>query len=145
MENKYYTPKIEEFHVGFECEFKSYKNDGKGNFMEQWDKRAIGLHTFQENSYEQITCDSNWRVKYLNEQDILNFGFKYTNNNLDLIKITDEKVIRIRLRIIDDMPHLRIYQTDEIFNKEQSFPIFVGKIKNKSEFKKIIEQLEIIT
>ena len=27
MENKYYTPSIEEFHVGFECEYKEINSE----------------------------------------------------------------------------------------------------------------------
>lgn len=134
MENKYYTPEIKEFYEGFEHQIKNEENG-------QW---YDGIHL---NEYCNTISDDlrhkRIRVKYLDEQDILYSGFRYTNNDLDLIKITNEKVIRIRLRIINDIPHLKIYQTDEIFNKEQSFPIFVGKIKNKSEFKKLLKQLEI--
>ena len=33
MNNKYYTPKIEEFHVGFECEWQSQVRN------ETWNKQ----------------------------------------------------------------------------------------------------------
>ena len=143
MDNKYYQPTIEEFFVGFECEFKSFKNSGDAIFIEQWDKNIIGLHTFQKDSYEQLTYNSNWRVRYLSEQDILDLGFKYTNNDLDLVKIVKDKTNRIRFRTIDNEPHLRIYEKSERSYKDEWLPIFIGKIKNKNELIKLLKQLEI--
>lgn len=144
MENKYYTPEIEEFCVGVECEWQSkIRNETWNKQTSDTDLVSIAYDTI-EHADEDESYEEQFRVKYLDGQDITDLGFKYTNNNLDLIKITDEKVIRIRLRIVDDIPHLRIYQTDEIFNKEQTFPIFVGKIKNRSELQKLLKQLEVI-
>ena len=48
-ENKYYIPTIEEFHVGFECEF--YNSKDKHFYFEApdgWIKTMIGENTFYE-------------------------------------------------------------------------------------------------
>lgn len=44
MENKYYTPTIEEFHVGFEYEYRNTVRDSSGNQIKSmWKKETFGL------------------------------------------------------------------------------------------------------
>ena len=136
--SKYYTPEIEEFCVGFECEFKSYDKNNK----EQWDKRVIGIHSFQESSYEQIDYKSNWRVKYLDEKDILSLGFNlhYKPHNVKFyFKNQDEKIgITLRKYFYNDgFCNVHIYEL-----REPILTLFSGKIRNKTELIKLLSQLD---
>lgn len=153
MENKYYTPELEEFHVGFECEFKSYRNDGKGKVIEQWKKNIIGLHTFEKDSYEQITYSSNWRVKYLDKDDFLDLDFifygqqeinklnqpvmMFHSNEFNIMVGYYYKINKIVIATKDP-------SKNEIFLKTNQDPNRISGllIKNKSEFKKLLKQLE---
>src|ERR1700742_1583934 len=76
MENRYYTPEIEEFCVGFECEINPLVPFGKGGLTELSGK------------WEAFKC-SNWnsrrwfnieekRVKLFDRADIESCGFKYS-------------------------------------------------------------------
>ena len=126
--SKYYTPEIEEFCVGFECEFKSYDKNNK----EQWDKRVIGIHSFQESSYEQIDYKSNWRVKYLDGQDIESLGWKL---NTDLYIRNN-----ITLQVHKDSITIKYYDN---FNNDSRTHVEQINIKTKDEFITLLKQLRI--
>lgn len=154
MDSKYYEPILEEFYVGFECEFKSYDNDGKGNFIERWDKRVIGLHTFQESYYEQITYNSNWRVKYLDEQDILDLGFeKHSSKDNKYLKSSCEVYSNDKLNITlahyPEINKISIITRDlskselALLSNWDDKSVNLITIKNKSELVKLFKQLEI--
>jgi|GEM_PF-2218371 len=137
MENevKHYTPEIEEFCVGFEYEKKSSDHptlfDWESYFFES------------DFSFEYIKSDlrdGNIQVKYLDEQDILDSGF------LLILKPTEQKVyfrdrddrigITFRKNFYEDFGNVHIYEI-----KKPLLTFFQGKIKNKTEFKKILKQL----
>jgi hypothetical protein len=121
MENKYYTPTIEEFHVGFEYE------DGSLYGKNEWTKLIVSTqHSLEETEY--ILQTNRIRVKYLDSSDIESLGFtqigydSYEKSNwfIDL----DEKQL------------IFIYsQTGKVY--------FQGNIKNISELRVILKQLNI--
>lgn len=78
MESKYYTPTIEEFHIGFECE-------KTGNELSpQWHNYIVNISTFAEPFVKGNTkLGSSFRVKYLDKEDIESFGFKCEEDNKD--------------------------------------------------------------
>lgn len=159
MENditKCYTPTIEEFHVGFEYEILAVDGNKKDN--SDWNKFIFGIYDIYEfdcegwndNLKEYISLKS-VRVKYLDKQDIESLGFLPSNHN---------KSIFIFNKMISILPHLPKTTIGINFNEgikhilifnapnEQAFPsgvnLFVGNIKNKSELKRILTQLNII-
>ena len=82
MNEKYYTPKIKEFYVGFEYEWKC---DGT---QTDWTKSTCSI------LMNPLDVDARrineYRVKYLDQEDIESLGFKediyngvkcFTNNN----------------------------------------------------------------
>jgi len=77
MENKYYTPTIEEFHVGFEFEFRhsDYKEDG-------WKKFTTPVFNMEREDCP-FACQTleEYRVKYLDREDIESLGFTRINNS----------------------------------------------------------------
>ena len=128
MENKYYLPKIEELHVGFECEID--QSEINKNF--KWCEYVIGT------DYENITIaraisevnKNGIRVKYLDRQDIESFGFKLFENMPSRFHYNKYEL---------DADYLNVIRIEYDCNY-----IFKGRIKNKSELKKLLIQLEII-
>lgn len=125
--NKYYTPSIEEFHVGFEYQglVDYYKNEYKTFIVENAYDLIKRMETY-------ISQDMDWvRVKYLDKEDIESLGFEqqslpyqFKKDWYKLVKRHEENQY-----IIEDGR----YQDQ----------IFVGVIKNKSELKKLLTQLGI--
>lgn len=148
MEDKYYTPKIEEFHVGFECERVNIENA-------QWGKWVIkDIEELSEcPSYLSIEghLDAEFiRVKYLDKEDIESLGFTFIGKTIDnwFILNTDFKLggltyRHITLRYGED--NLLVvfgneYESEKTVNDEV---LFRGYIKNKNELKKLMKQLNI--
>tara|TARA_B000000475_G_C15935671_1_gene422640 strand:+ start:154 stop:525 length:372 start_codon:yes stop_codon:yes gene_type:complete len=121
--SEYYTPKIEEFHVGFE--YEEFCND-------DWYKKQYKQDNFLNHDFECVfeKCYKT-RVKYLDKKDIEDLGFKqvgysfsrplFVKNGLNLI--------------LDDI------KREISFNNIKNVNF---KIKNKSELKKIVEMLGIV-
>lgn len=70
MKEKYYTPELEEFHVGFEYEVQSIENAHWGKVI-----CSSGFGAFDDdiNDLEEERI----RVKYLDKADIESLGFKF--------------------------------------------------------------------
>lgn len=137
QDNKYYTPDITEFHVGFECEINHRDRDGSGN--RTWSKEIIRFSQpymdFIKYLFEKEK--NNIRVKYLDKEDIESLGFKeyvhsygtdFRNKTHKIAWWWDNKGIEIR-----------IITESGIGEK----CVFSGVVKNKSELKKLLEQLNI--
>jgi len=124
---KYYTPDISEFRVGFEYEFRL--PDGS------WEKRKI--RKGYEVSLVQREMDTpsmrgpKYRVKYLDEQDILDLGFEKTG--LAYIK----EGISIR-RLSDDAQWLLASYKVKVHCMPH---LIFSNLKNKSELQQIFKML----
>ena len=136
--DKYYTPEIEEFHIGFEVE--CYDDNDK-----TWDIVYIDSQPALCN----ITgLNLNIRVKYLDREDIESLGWIYKGGKT--IKkgkayFSDEKeVIGITLRpnfFEDNHASIHIYALKPSGGIQNT--IFAGKIKNRTELKKLLKQLNL--
>lgn len=139
MENKYYTPAIEEFHVGFEYEIwdKVLVDDKFWGFKvkkSMFVEKHLTQTFFNYNLILDLEEDK-IRVKYLDKKDIESLGIE--------VKIIDCG------EDTEDYPDLLIngasfgaYHADEITNIE-IFSTFYT-IKNKSELKRLLTQLRLI-
>ena len=132
-ENKYYTPEISEFHVGFEYEYYNeyHRPDGI------WEK--VGLNEFDDWFVHNFEIEKS-RVKYLDKQDIEDLGFKEDENNstpdrLNLELYKNGFTIGV---VLYNVTELIIYKYT---GKEDV--LFRGTIKNKSELKKLLKQIGI--
>jgi hypothetical protein len=140
---KYYTPEIEEFHVGFE-------------YQSMWGLEGINAEWHDEiysekNSIEHL-IDS-IRVKYLDKKDIESFGFgdlKKSVCNWYLLEGVFEdgfasygvwKYIRLQHDVERNKVAIRAY---EYSLQEEEVVLFQGSIRNKSELKRLLKQLNII-
>ena len=153
-ENKYYTPQIEEFFIGFEFE-EEFKNPN-------WSKLARPLEDTYEfvklkldtsHSLSRITSklkNNRVRVKYLDKEDILSLGFTdkpiAVDQKFSYYKLLKENKV-CQISTYWDMNRskrdnlIRIYVG--YLNKYPYTEIFRGNIKNKSELQKLLKQLEI--
>lgn len=135
--NKYYTPTIEEFHVGFEYQF-NHKNKGwidlKFGDTDDWSILEIDMEI--ENN--EI------RVKYLDKEDIESLGWIYEKALEDEYHIFFKKGTML-LEFSESFRTLRIYYIisyiDDIFEVKEEHTLFLGTIKNKSELKRLMKQL----
>lgn len=129
MENKYYTPDLEEFHVGFE--FESRMND------EDWEKQTykqdsfISVYADGEYSFDNIDGGINLRVKHLDREDIESEG--WIQIEYDTYKNEDF--------YLEFNNEYKTFISEKKAGMENI--VFAGNIKNKSELRRIMKQLNI--
>jgi hypothetical protein len=135
--DKYYTPEIEEFHVGFEFEYNDPDTQSsfeKQIFNWQWADIVYDDHEHELENFHQL-----YRVKYLDEEDIENLGFIKSKAFLQHgIKTYELEDIRLYYHSTVNSN----FKFIELIKKKSSY-IITGIIKNKSEFKKLLKQINI--
>lgn len=131
---KYYTPSIEEFHVGFEFETRQQEMQAdECVYSNEWESTEHS--TYHDNLHLQRNINSNYiRVKYLDREDIESFGFIHENSYI-------YKLGQYRLHFLENEKGNIIHLYD---NVEDDDTIFLGIIKNKSELKVLLKQLMIL-
>lgn len=123
METKYYRPGIEEFHEGFIYE----------EFIHSlWTTKVFSLT-------QNIQLD-NVRIKILDKEDMISLKFtcNYYNEIVNMSSFeNDSFVVNIRHQMYDIFPDVNIYY------KWPGKPDnrFSGRIKNISEFKRVLNQV----
>jgi hypothetical protein len=135
---KYYTPEIEEFCVGFEYEYKNSSSDTLFEFEKAIINSSSSFLLGElENESEHLLSNIEFeisqgyiRVKYLDKEDIEEQGFIFSWEDYDKGDFT---LTYIRTEINS----LLILKDSRMSNGK----IFVGQIKNKSELKKLLKQL----
>ena len=139
--SKYYTPTIEEFHVGFECEILN----GYG----AWKHISVEMSHFKLDEVENL---KEWRVKYLDREDIESLGWLERPIDLDdKPNLTYTKKLDRLKRSWDtvDIIHnpisnwVVICLGDDETGWGEWCTVFAGTINNKSELKRILKQIEI--
>ena len=133
MGNKYYTPSIEEFHVGFEYEERVNKDWIEKEFTFEWCGGNEILDIYNE-GYE--TTDI--RVKYLDKEDIESLGFEETYDDTEGNIWFAQGNGNIDICLSQYTKH-----NTEICNRITDQVLFKGVIKNKSELKRLLKQLGI--
>jgi len=155
MENKYYTPTIEDFCFGFEYQIKCYETDA---YLKKWVdfNNIINLEEKDNSFYKSLSefkfqlNNGNIRVKHLDREDIESLGFQFTNvielindsfvegfekDNVVVYELNGKWIIYIE-KEYDESNKITGNWADDV--------LFKGIIKNKSEFKKLMVQLGII-
>lgn len=131
MDNKYYTPTIDEFRVGFEFEW--YDEDDK-----TWNKTIIKT---QSELYNWTAFDDiNKRVKYLDKNDIESLGFIYNKTQPGL---NEDYFEYNSVEYYMDYDYTRKYCRIYFSVLDGDSTIFAGIIKNKSELIVLLKQLDI--
>lgn len=153
-ESKYYTPSIEDFHVGFE--YESAVIDCQWSIT-GWNKRVV-----EPTDDFRFLKDFNYlsRVKKLDKGDVLYFGFKKKTKNKTvmwdeyLLEDINPKIGHF-LKVSFYLPkfeeddciivlHRSEIFTDEDLSNDDARHVFRGKIRNRSELKKLLKMLNIL-
>lgn len=138
--DKYYTPTLDEFFIGFE--YEGYRDEFCPDHNKEWIDLTFGRWT-SPNSHKkllELIENNKVRVKYLDKSDIESLGFieDKTNsepNRLNLEFISNECIYGV---VLYNITQIIIYK----YNKKEEI-LFQGIIKNKSELIKLLKQLNI--
>lgn len=134
MTEKYYTPSIKEFHVGFEYE-RLVDNE--------WLKIIMSINFLSLEDIEEEIEAKEIRVKYLDKEDIESCGWviskKYKENIYNQELSPPYELGIYTLQYNRKNYELSINITTRIFSM-----VYFGQVKNKSELKRIMKQLNII-
>jgi len=149
MKDKYYTPSIEEFHVGFEFEFEKHFHTKEGQ-QSEWEPMVfrtsfVGLERI---SLERL------RVKCLDREDIESLGFKLTGGKLiegkrDIYELPYKNGREDGIDILTLIhPAGRenwclIVEGSSINPVRDHHTRFAGSIRNKSELKKVLKMIGV--
>jgi hypothetical protein len=141
MFEKYYTPSIEEFRVGFEVELLHPDNGIWGKYIIRFDDELSYLR--------ELADQEELRVKYLDREDIESLGFCHIGGKLirdigqEFILYNGEYYIHLSYTKFSSWCSLRI----EVSVNEDSIKTLVVhsiRIKNKSELIVLLNQLNML-
>jgi len=140
MKNKYYTPEIEEFHIGFE--FEKYDNRPaiyKENDFKptNWHKHTYNLTSIRLSQLDTHLYNKTLRVKYLDREDIESCGFD-TEDNGECYCMIDTFDLYGLYPWEWDKGIKNLYKIT--LNRET---LYRGVIKNISELKVLLKQLDV--
>lgn len=157
QKGKYYTPIIEEFHQGFEYERWLSSEYTPEKYIKEIFEFVDKDHIWDDDVTNMLACAYNGgdtvRVKYLDQEDIESLGWGNKKSTgvdwyeleghfedgwsnygyWNFLKLLHDKTLN-RIKII-----AHEYKSDNDENV-----LFQGSCKNKSEFKKVMKQLNIL-
>jgi hypothetical protein len=152
---KYYTPEINEFYDGFEFEDNRYgkpkSSDELIDFQNAWYKEVfkcslegMDLYTIKQGIENECI-----RVKYLDNKDLKDIGFKHVNGKLlkDVGQLYEYNNGRYFVHInyirFSTWCVLKIESSVKI-NSERTLIVHSISIKNKCELIKLMKQLNVL-
>lgn len=141
-DSKYYIPTIDEFHVGFECEINYLVKPWLG--IREWVKY---LFDGRSDSFDWIRLQlesesSNIRVKCLDRRDILELGWRDAPSEIPNLAWVINDLEWLLQRDSNNTFTIRTYKASGM-NKSFDIRCSMISIKNKSELKKLMKQLNI--
>ena len=144
---KYYTPTIEEFHVGFRYEL--VKQNEAHYYPDPPSKWHRFSHNIKSISFSKLDMEVRMdrvRVKYLDQQDIEELGWEWAPDGklaygdwMDVYYLHKGQET-YRLTYINEKRSVRIVHKESV---DTSSVLFFGKVKNFNELEKIMKMLEI--
>ena len=148
--DKYYTPTIEEFHIGFE--FEEEFNNPNWNKMVRPPKdnyEWVKLKLDTSHSISRITSklkQEKVRVKYLDIEDIESLGWKLSHeqNSQNPKGFYFTYVFRKSGMYLDFYPNRKDKITVHNGGHYEDYNcLFTGQVKNKSELKKLLKMIGV--
>jgi len=134
---KYYTPSLEEFHVGFE--YESLQDNRQPEKDNSWCKLALTWDDENFMKYYNNNVSTDYRVKYLDQEDIIELGWTEEKDSPDG-----------RFSILKDDIHYYLIKYGHNHKYEircmhpsYKYGSFLGTIKNKSELRKVMQMVGI--
>ena len=130
----HYTPTLDEFHIGFEFEYRTLE---RGKVV--WEKTVCDNYNFDSESWVVINKENleYRRVKFLDREDIESLGWKFNYQYPGLNELNFD-LKDLELDYDFNSHYLRI-----CFEGNGDVTRFSGTIKNKSELKRLMVQLGI--
>lgn len=148
QQNKYYTPSIEEFCVGFEyriCDIET---------------AHYSICVFQDGQSAQNLLDGDYGevdVKHLSAEDIVELGFiqtkQYSNEVVFQKHVSDYEFIELTLHADEDYNiTIEKWHQSKMVAKELpvdnntwgNYIIFRGFVKNKSKLKEVLQMIGVL-
>lgn len=140
VRSAYYTPKLSEFYFGFEFEVLNTKDkmyiptyDEGVWFITKVDLGVLG----DLSNLQKLILEKQIRVSVLSEHDIYELGFELNyeeeNNPNKMYYLGKHSLIRNH--------HNWCILTVHNDEREEDYTAYVGVIKNKSELKRILQQV----
>jgi len=153
MENdKYYTPEIEEFHVGFEYEYRGFLAGDWENITTEQEDFSIMFDDFEhemDGKFNEL-----YRVKKLDNEDIESLGWR-PEHIIDVFSGDGNELVHGFSKTINETDSYCLIYTNHVLqiylqhvynlasgNWSQQIK-FEGTIKNKSELRRLMKQLGI--
>lgn len=131
--NKYYTPQIEEFHVGFEFESNYLKS--------YWKKEILDLDTssYWYDAYQNDATSSEFRVKLLDREDIEACGWvcKRIQGRYNPNFAFKKDIYYLYFNEVSETENI-------IISPNTSGDVFKGQIKNISELRRVMKMTKIV-
>ena len=143
FKEEYYTPSVEEFHVGFECEVSITTSHGQYENKVNWYPIVIGRKDrysllIEAEFHAKLKIDLNkFRVKYLDKEDIESLGFKFIEEDRGYC------YYKLKIYRLTYNPKEHSLTIDNGEDYEQYNCYFEGTIKNISELKVLLKQIGI--
>lgn len=148
MENKYFTPEIEDIRVGYECEMRRKRCTDNGEDCELLDFTTFTFHALYSRKWFE---EQHIRVPYLTKEQIEKEGWKPTFDfNRDVMgdvafdkPIQDGYYGKYRIVIVfhPDIYNLKIYI--ESYGRDFNYVSYRGSCKDINTFRMICKLLGI--
>lgn len=138
MENKYYQPTFEDFVPNLEYEYFT----GNGWQKKKYDTLEHKPIAIQKLQHELSLNPDRFRVKYLDTKDLIELGYGGIVDDRDYLFSNNKGT---RIAIDDDEGYVNIlHRSNSYYFGEDGFrTIFIGKIPNKTELKRILKMIGI--
>ena len=135
--SKYYTPEIEEFHIGFEFDLKR-------NEEQNWGLRhKYGYTSPRLEKILGYIHEGGVRVKHLDQEDIESFGIGDWTDSRGYwrgFKTKNDNQYYVFHHNVDRIQSWCVVEIVDV-DTEKRRVLFTGTIKNKSEMKKILDMI----
>jgi spore coat polysaccharide biosynthesis protein SpsF (cytidylyltransferase family) len=138
--DKYYTPDISEFYVGFEYEQIENCSINGGPKQLQWVKKVFDFTNTSKFNWQIHNYPEEFRVKYLDIQDIEELGYTVKWDEKFKVFNANVKYNELNKMLCFDPTGKR----NDTGTNIQTFSNGWFKIKNKSELKKLLTMLDIL-
>ena len=143
--SKYYTPKIEEFHVGFRYELLT-----DPYIYQTWDKLICYKDKVVPSLF--LTEDDSCRVKYLDQADIEELGWEYSGKTTEhwftMVKTIQPfnltyRSFRLSYNFDDHRLAIWGFEYATPGNTADEETLFLGNVINYNELKTVMKMLGI--
>lgn len=156
-ENKYYTPKIEEFCKNFEYEYNVTVHYSMTDVRQEYTPSVFGsldnvdnLLTAQAIKEKTTIFDiiekniNKVRVKCLDIEDIESFGFERVISTEEGWLHVFENGITLQLQYLNRNNSKNTIRIEQVMFNQPWLVVFWGTIKNKSELKKVLQMIGVL-